>query len=84
MNTPSHSPAARDTLEAHWSPNLLALSEVPSPLTLVLTLTISTSLTLAKLRVVYRIISSISKTDFGMFNIVVAICLLFSGAFSFF
>ena len=51
----------------------------PSTFTLVLTLTLSTPLTMAKLRAVYKIISSISKADFGMFNIVVAICLLISG-----
>ena len=69
------------TQEVKWPPSLPALSEGPSILTLVLTFTISTSLTMAKLRVVYRIISSMSKTDFGMFNMVVAICLLISGTF---
>ena len=39
------------TQEVQWPPSLLALSDGPSILTLLLTFTISTSLTLAKLRV---------------------------------
>ena len=69
-----------------WSPESYQLSHMqqivgngPSTLTLVLTLTLATPLTMAKLRAVYKIISSISKADFGMFNMVVAICLLISG-----
>ena len=69
-----------------WSPESYKLYQVqqivedgPSTLTLLLTLTLSTPLTLVKLGAVYKIISSINKTDFGMFNMVLAICLLISG-----
>ena len=68
--------------EALWSPSLLATSETTFPTALILTAAISTCLTIAKFIVVGRITSNLKETQIGMFNMVIAICLLASGNFS--